>query len=55
MTACLSQFPFQFLASDAARREVPLDRGVQYGPKEGQMLDVFGGPLLPQGNGNKLQ
>lgn len=55
MTACLSRFPFQSLASDAARREVPLDRGVRYGPKEGQMLDVFGGPLLPNGNCNKLQ
>lgn len=55
MTACLNLFPFQFLASDAVRREVPLDRGVRYGPKEGQMLDVFGGPLLPHGNCNKLQ
>jgi hypothetical protein len=54
MTACLNLFPFQFLASDAAKREVPLDHGVRYGPKEGQMLDVFGGLLLPQGNCNKL-
>jgi hypothetical protein len=51
---CLNLFSFQFLASDAAKREVPLDCGVRYGPNEGQMLDVFGGSLLPRGNFNKL-
>jgi hypothetical protein len=48
-------FPFKFLASDAAKRDIPLDRHVRYGPKKGQMLDVFGGLLLPQGNCNKLE
>ncbi|GFG29905.1 hypothetical protein Cfor_09923 [Coptotermes formosanus] len=47
MTPCHNLFQFQFLASDAAKREVPLDCGVRYGPNEGQLLDVFGGLLLP--------
>jgi hypothetical protein len=54
MTPCHNLFQFQFLASDAAKREVPLDCGVRYGPNEGQLLDVFGGLLLPDGNYNKL-
>jgi hypothetical protein len=43
---------FPFTASDAAKREVPVECGVRYGPKEGQMLDVFGGQSLPHGNCN---
>ncbi|XP_021938426.1 kynurenine formamidase isoform X8 [Zootermopsis nevadensis] len=34
-------------ASDAARKEVPVECGVKYGPKEGQILDLFGGKSLP--------
>ncbi|XP_021938425.1 kynurenine formamidase isoform X7 [Zootermopsis nevadensis] len=33
--------------SDAARKEVPVECGVKYGPKEGQILDLFGGKSLP--------
>lgn len=50
---CIQPCVFSFTASNAAKREVPVECGVRYGPKEGQMLDVFGGQSLPHGNCNK--
>lgn len=44
---------FPVTASDAAKREVPVECGVRYGSKGGQLMDVFGGQSLPHGNCNK--